>query len=1048
MDGDDALIEHLCMPAEWTHSMPFMMIPEDEIGMDKEPEPELLDLMSISEITYQGPYRYYFPRKYKPSDPRGHLLLTDDLRGAGLSQGVKFARQGGGPSTGVYPMLCKCAMYYRPNAALKGVTKTEVVAGFTYKTGVKGQSLVNQRKNCRVRRASGEPQLKKCRTNRPQKGFGLTCKAKLTFYADRKHDRFCIKAYNGNRYHSNHHQLKASEIPTGIKDLSDETVKLVQSMHSAELNRSSIRNLVHQQSGVALKGDQIAYLKRMMLDPNTSKASGVSKKVNELIKVLGEEAGVKFCLLFHDAPEHITKMGEQTVRGTICCETYDGADQNEDGTYGLQSTAAAIDRVDGAHEAAELIRIAHKIGSKGRLLLAIAWVTSEGVSNFAKFPETLGADTTFGTNEERRPFIQVVGKDSLGHSFPAFQGFLPHEKRFIFDWLFQEAIPNLLGRENCAKTRLILTDGDQTEIGAVDTACQSASDMEDRSIQVKLHEAIASAIKTNGQAVTNELSPFWNARHRTCYYHLVIQKLPSVGPKGVHKSTEVKGCWRAIHKWLNTLSNTLETWQEFQLSRRLLESWVTSKRVMGHLGSAVVHSFLEFLARSVFPHEKKFAAYIYQEVPTFDERTTSPNEGENAVIKAKGTGVKNNSSLADSTRNILHNSKVRAKNKHIDAILEWTSSPTWSKSAWSQKLTGKAEGLLLQRLKSSSEYNHVRATSFVWYVRARQSCYPPLDSHGPVPRFIRTRTVEIIDHRGKQFIICDCHRYDRTKIACGHVIHVLESLGVDLASCHLAGVRWTTNYLIKYGSLDISETLRDAFERSLQHPGVPFHHTTNVKDWTGPPTFSCAGLTMNDFRPRSLGLQPIIYNYPWCTTGYLHHKQSTVLGANVSQVLVTTQLFTSPVIGKSDPCLPLVTPECPIIQSQEVRPPPNSPFQDDDSGAKKRPAYFHIKDELTDISRLTEGHGPAEDFVRWGLHFMKGVVSGSHSCPARSAQMEEFSRQAEAMFSKGQPPPSHEENLSQFTRVLLPTDQELHSFNASVETKPQYIRKRRFNEKK
>jgi hypothetical protein len=75
--------------------------------------------------------------------------------------------------------------------------------------------------------------------------------------------------------------------------------------------------------------------------------------------------------------------------------------------------------------------------------------------------------------------------------YTACQGFLPHEKRFIFDWLFQEAIPTLLGRENCGKTRVILTDGDQTAIAAVDMACQPASAMamENRALKVKLHQA-------------------------------------------------------------------------------------------------------------------------------------------------------------------------------------------------------------------------------------------------------------------------------------------------------------------------------------------------------------------------------------------------------------------------------------------------------------------------------------------------------------------------------------------------------------------------------
>jgi hypothetical protein len=57
-----------------------------------------------------------------------------------------------------------------------------------------------------------------------------------------------------------------------------------------------------------------------------------------------------------------------------------------DGLEGIRSTAATVDQDDGAHEAAELIRLEHKIGLKGRLLLAVACATADGVSNFAKFP--------------------------------------------------------------------------------------------------------------------------------------------------------------------------------------------------------------------------------------------------------------------------------------------------------------------------------------------------------------------------------------------------------------------------------------------------------------------------------------------------------------------------------------------------------------------------------------------------------------------------------------------------------------------------------------
>jgi hypothetical protein len=37
------------MPAKWTHPLPFMMVSEDKFGTEEELEPELVDLMSISD---------------------------------------------------------------------------------------------------------------------------------------------------------------------------------------------------------------------------------------------------------------------------------------------------------------------------------------------------------------------------------------------------------------------------------------------------------------------------------------------------------------------------------------------------------------------------------------------------------------------------------------------------------------------------------------------------------------------------------------------------------------------------------------------------------------------------------------------------------------------------------------------------------------------------------------------------------------------------------------------------------------------------------------
>jgi hypothetical protein len=94
-----------------------------------------------------------------------------------------------------------------------------------------------------------------------------------------------------------------------------------------------------------------------------------------------------------------------------------------------------------------------------------------------------------------------------------------------------------------------------------------------------------------------------------------------------------------------------------------------------------------------------FAVYVFQELPTFDQRTTSPIEGEKAVIKNKGNCRQEQITGLLIVQRIFYTTAKREQQKTHQYNL--TSAPTWSNSAWSQKLTGKGEGLLLQLLKIS-----------------------------------------------------------------------------------------------------------------------------------------------------------------------------------------------------------------------------------------------------------------------------------------------------------------------------------------------------------
>jgi hypothetical protein len=94
----------------------------------------------------------------------------------------------------------------------------------------------------------------------------------------------------------------------------------------------------------------------------------------------------------------------------------------------------------------------------GEVLLGIAWSTKEGRLGHMRFPDILGADVTYGDNNEKRPHIRLIGKNQRNKNIPLVDAFLPSQQAYVFSWFFEEAIPALLDPEALLKTQIILTD--------------------------------------------------------------------------------------------------------------------------------------------------------------------------------------------------------------------------------------------------------------------------------------------------------------------------------------------------------------------------------------------------------------------------------------------------------------------------------------------------------------------------------------------------------------------------------------------------------------
>lgn len=129
-----------------------------------------------------------------------------------------------------------------------------------------------------------------------------------------------------------------------------------------------------------------------------------------------------------------------------------------------------------------------------RILSAVAWAHPQELETAQLFGEVLVVDDVFGTNSRKRPFFDCITVDGNGRNVLVVETLLLNETRNSFLWVFQEAIPEILGRPFCARVNVIIADGD-----------------------IWQKEVILSQI--------GEGSVFPSARFRTCAWHLVTLKL-------------------------------------------------------------------------------------------------------------------------------------------------------------------------------------------------------------------------------------------------------------------------------------------------------------------------------------------------------------------------------------------------------------------------------------------------------------------------------------------------------------------------------------------
>jgi hypothetical protein len=109
----------------------------------------------------------------------------------------------------------------------------------------------------------------------------------------------------------------------------------------------------------------------------------------------------------------------------------------------------------------DLVESAMTLDDSDAMLLFVDWGSGEDLIHITMFPEVLSIDTTYGTSREKRPLLFFAGTDNIWKKFTALLAFIPSEYEWVFHYVFEVAIPTLIGEATVERIDQINTDDDR-----------------------------------------------------------------------------------------------------------------------------------------------------------------------------------------------------------------------------------------------------------------------------------------------------------------------------------------------------------------------------------------------------------------------------------------------------------------------------------------------------------------------------------------------------------------------------------------------------------
>ena len=264
----------------------------------------------------------------------------------------------------------------------------------------------------------------------------------------RKNSKPCFEHTNHSYIPKNYSNVSPANIP-------QPAMKLAIGLIEKQVGTSLLNVILELKTGKTLSANSIQHLRKTVLHKHHNKQTGESHAMT-LLRILKQTDGVRY----------ITMTG--TVDEAMKCvrlhkKYYKEKDKSKE-PFKVEIEIAG--KTSDEHDYVKAVVEALKLG-EDEVLLGVAWSTKEGRLYHRKFPDILGVDIKFGTNNERRPHIRTIAKSGRNNSIPIVDALLPSQQAYVFAWYFEKAQPFCLCVKTLRQTQQINTDQCPTMVPAM-----------------------------------------------------------------------------------------------------------------------------------------------------------------------------------------------------------------------------------------------------------------------------------------------------------------------------------------------------------------------------------------------------------------------------------------------------------------------------------------------------------------------------------------------------------------------------------------------------